>query len=560
MFSLRWYQLESVSAAWSFLCSLQGNPVIVLPTGSGKSLVIAQLCKDAVEKYHGKVIVLAHRKELLEQNADKIKALLPDMDVGLYSAGLRARDTEHDIVVAGIQSAFRHAHDFGQRNLVLIDEVHLCPHDGEGMYRTFLSDLRSANERLRMIGLTATPYRLDAGPICRPDGLFQKVCYSAPVQRLIADGYLCNLTTKPAASAADTSGLRLRSGEFIPAEAEALFSADRLVSAACTEIVEKTRDRKSVLIFCSGVNHAGLVARTIERLAGEPCGIVTGETMPILRDGTLTAFRNRQLRFLCNVDVLTTGFDSPCIDCIAILRATMSAGLFCQICGRAFRVYPAKQDALVLDFGGNIARHGPIDAIDYGRCKRTGAQPGEAPTKTCPNCGIECYAGASECECGFLFPVREPNHEDKADQGEILSKPEKWLVEEINYARHIKRKAGPEDPPTLRVDYLVRPLDSDEGGNLMAKTISEYVCLEHQGYAQAKARRWWARRSIAPFPASVDDASELANRGALAWSRTITTRRDGKWMRILSAELEEKPTEWMEAMKAGVDAFEELPF
>ena len=559
MLSLRWYQVEGVAAVWSFLCSLAGNPIVVLPTGSGKSVVIAQLCRDAIQSFGGRVLVLQHRKELIRQNTDKIHALLPDIDIGIYSAGLKAHDTEHDVVVAGIQSAFRHAPDFGQRNLVLVDESHLVPYDGEGMYRTFLGDLRSANERMRVVGLTATPFRLDCGPLCRPDGLFQKVCYSAPIQRLITEGYLCNLTTKPAASAADTSGLRVRGGEFVAADAEVLFSVSRLVEAACGEIVAKTRDRKSVLIFCSGVQHAGIVASTIERLAGEPCGIVTGETIPLLRDGTITAFANRGLRFLCNVDVLTTGFDAPCIDAIAILRATMSAGLFAQICGRGFRMFPGKADCVVLDFGGNLQRHGPIDAIEFGKCKRTGEQPGEAPTKTCPNCQAECYAGAQECECGFLFPARDPSHGPEADPGEILSTPEVWSVEEIGYCSHTKKKATPEDLPTLRVDYLCKPLDG-EGGNLEAKTISEYVCIEHPGFAGIKARRWWAQRSIAPQPATVAEAEKLALCGALAWPRTITTRREGRWWRVLSADLDEKPQEWMESLSPTGDAFEEMPF
>jgi len=550
LYQLRDYQLESVSAAWSFLCNQQGNPVIVLPTGAGKSLVIAQIGKDAVERYAGRVIVLAHRKELLAQNAEKIAALLPDLDVGVFSAGLRSRDTEHDIVVAGIQSVYQRAFDFGQRNLVIIDEAHLVPHDGEGMYRSFLDDLRTANPKLRMIGTTATPFRLDCGPLCRPGGLFQKVCYSAPIRQLIEAGYLCNLTTRPAESAADTSGLRVRHGEFVVADSEALFGG--LVSSACAEIVAATSDRKSVLIFCSGVNHAERVAAEMTRLTGEPCGTVTGDTTPLERSATLDAFKTRQLRFLCNVDVLTTGFDAPCIDCIAILRATMSAGLFAQICGRGFRLFPGKADCLVLDFGQNIKRHGPLDAIDYGRCKRTGAQPGEAPTKTCPNCETKNYAGVAECsDCGFSFPKADIKHDTEADtETPILSEPETWTVEEVHYSTHLKKKG--DGPPTLRVDYICQPIDG--GGNLDGTTISEWICLEHpHGYALAKARRWWKSRSLVVCPLSIDEAVDFASRGALAAPSQITTRKEGRWQRVMSAVLDEKPSELVEEM-------EEIPF
>lgn len=557
---LRWYQSEAVAATWDFLCSRPGNPVCVLPTGAGKSIVIAQLCRDAVDQYGGRVIVLAHRKELLEQNAGKIRALLPDMEVGLYSAGLHARNTEAPIVVAGIQSAFRRATEFGRRDLVIVDEAHLVPFDGEGMYRKFIADLRAANERMRMVGLTATPYRLDCGPLCRPDGLFQKVCYSAPVQRLIADGFLCYLVTRPADSSADTSGLRVRGGEFVSADSEALFTQDILVQAACREIVAKSAGRKSVLLFCSGVAHAQQVASTIASLTGQRCGLVTGETFSLERETTLAAFRCGELRMLCNVDVLTIGFDAPEIDCIAVLRATMSAGLFAQICGRGFRMAPAKQDCLVLDFGENIKRHGPLDAIEYGTCRKTGSVAGEAPVKTCPNCECECYAGSRECECGFLFPDREPNHNTAADaESQILARPQEWIVESVTFNPHSKRGGTPDDPSTLRVDYVCIPADG--GGNLAKTTISEWVCLEHRGFAREKAVRWWRSRSVSDVPTEVSEAVDLGRRGAVAWPERITTIRQGKWYRIVAAKLEKKPQEWVTENAEPADAFaEEVPF
>ena len=233
-YALRDYQQAAVDSAWSHLRTQSGNPVIVLPTGGGKSLVIAQLCADAM-RWGGKVLVVQHRKELINQNAEKIRALIPDVDIGIYSAGLNKRHTEHDIVCCGIQSVFKRAYDFGQRNAVIIDEVHLVSHDGESMYCRFLDDLRSGNDRLRCIGLTATPFRLDVGPLCRPDAIFQKICYSAPIGQLINEGYLCRLTTKRAMSTIDTSGIHLRGGEFIAGEAASVF--DRASEAACAEIV-----------------------------------------------------------------------------------------------------------------------------------------------------------------------------------------------------------------------------------------------------------------------------------------------------------------------------------
>lgn len=546
--NLRWYQSESVESAWGYLCSQSGNPVICLPTGSGKSLVIGQLCKDAVQRWGGRVVVLAHRKELLQQNAEKIRALA-GVRVGVYSAGLKRRDTEHDVLVAGIQSVFRMAEDFGARHLVLIDEVHLVPHDGEGMYRRFLDDLRAINPRLRMVGLTATPYRLDSGPLCRPDGLFQRICYSAPVRQLIDEGFLCRLTTRPADGTVDTSALKLRGGEFVPGEAERLFSG--VVDAACRELVAKAAGRHSVLVFASGVAHAGQVAECLQKLTGERVGVVTGETWEMERTATLSDFRAGRLRWCVNCDVLTTGFDAPGIDCIGVLRATMSPGLFAQIVGRGFRVDPSKTDCLVLDYGGNIARHGPIDAPEYGVQDRRQRHAGEAPVKTCPNCEAEVLLSATECpDCGWQFPRdREPGHEAKAAEGQILSEPEVWLVDGIKYSVHVKRKAGPDDPPTMRVDYECQA----ERGNML-DTISEWVCIEHTGSARRKAVKWWEARSVLDCPDTVEDAVALCRRGAVAGPRSIVAWKEGKFWRVLSAVLDPRPEEWAED-EVGADPF-----
>ena len=361
----RYYQSESVESAWAHLCTQAGSPVIVLPTGAGKSLCIAMLCRDAVERFSGRVIVLAHRRELLEQNAEKIRVLMRELDIGIYSAGLNSRDTEHDIVLGGIQSVYNKAHEFGSRQLVLIDEVHLVPSDGEGMYKTFLSKMREINPNIRMIGLTATPFRTGDGKLCRPDALFQRICYSAPIGKLISEGYLCNLTTTHADCSVGTSGLHIRAGEFVSGEMAALFNDDAKIRTACLEIISKTAGRKSTLIFCAGVQHAQSVAEKIAELTGEECGLVTGETLPIERASLLSRFKSGSLKRLCNCDVLTTGFDAPGIDAIAVLRATASPGLFAQICGRGLRTSPNKTNCLILDFGSNVKRHGPIDAPDY---------------------------------------------------------------------------------------------------------------------------------------------------------------------------------------------------
>lgn len=616
---LRWYQTEASCTAFNHVfCGgpEAGNPIVTIPTGGGKSAIIGDLCRKAIEQ-DGRVVVLAHRKELLEQNADKIARFLPDhIAIGTYSAGLKKKETNEPVLVAGIQSVFRKAHELGRRHLVIIDEAHLVPNRDEGMYRDFLRDLGKINPRLRVIGLTATPFRTGEGSICSPDGIFRRECYTVPIQRLIAEGFLCEITSTAAKGSLDTSSLHIRAGEFISSEVENLFDQSPNVTAACREVVEMFGGRRSCIVFCCAVLHAEHVAAKIEEFTGENVGLVTGETPPLVRAATLENFKNGLLRWLINVDVLTTGFDSPNIDAIAVMRATASPGLFAQICGRGLRTSPHKTNCLILDFGENVKRHGPIDAADYGmkpkkqRSQKETETESDGNKKRCPGCNEETAANTRRCDCGFIFPF---NHQGNAASDDVLSKPKRFVVDEVKVNRH--KKAKGDGPNTLRIDYDCqteseidkwkeldsidcphcgavntaqehgREIDNDSPhkGRLDCRAcgsyiqwlprrydrklgyerISEWVCLEHPtGFALTKAKLWWRAHTNAEFPegifsvdefgeevcvsSPIDQAIDLFNRGAFAMPHHITVVREGKFWKIVKAELDPKPESWSE--------------
>jgi len=175
MLSLRPYQLEAKSSVYDHLRTRDDNPCVVIPTAGGKTPVMASICQDAVGLWKGRVLILAHVKELLEQAADKLNAICPEVHFGVYSAGLKRRDTTHPVIVAGIQSVYKRACDLDAFDLVVIDEAHMIPPDGDGMYRQFLADARMVNPNLRIVGFTATPFRLKTGSICTPDGFLNQV-------------------------------------------------------------------------------------------------------------------------------------------------------------------------------------------------------------------------------------------------------------------------------------------------------------------------------------------------------------------------------------------------
>jgi DNA repair protein RadD len=524
-------------------------------------LLIALLIQQALE-FGGRVVVLAHRKELLQQNADEIRGLIPGVDVGIYSAGLKSREIHNAVVVAGIQSVFRKAEDLGRRHLILVDEAHLISDLEESMYGQFLAAMK-ANEGLRIVGLTATPFRTGAGPICGPERIFQRVVFEAKTAQLIAEGFLCPITNKVAEAEVNTDKVGLRGGEFVESEMQAAFDVDEKVQAACVEILAKCVNRHSVLVFASGIHHAEQIA---ELLPGS--AVVTGETLPIERAETLRRFVAGELRFLVNVDVLTTGFNARCVDAIAILRATMSPGLFCQMVGRGLRLHESKQNAFLLDFGGNIARHGSIDDEDFGRSEgkgRAGVAAENGRGKRCPSCELDVSPSTVVCpECNFIFPrERELKHDITADETSQLTgatPPEEWEVRDVIVRVHTK-KDDDEAPQTVRVDYVC----AKEGasGNLTTITIPEWTCPGHQGFARLKFLAWWDARSICDPPDNATDAVLLINMGVCRRPVRITTKKDGRWHRITECAFElEKPTSLaqQEETKVCSGIEDDLPF
>lgn len=534
---LRPYQTDAVNAVYNHLGRRDDHPCVVIPTAGGKTPVMASICRDTVGKWNGRVLILAHVKELLEQAVEKLHIMAPDLwnRIGVYSAGLKSRDTDHPIIVAGIQSVYRRAAELDAFDLVCIDEAHMLPPDGEGMYRTFLADAKVVNPNIRLIGLTATPYRMSTGMICEPENLLNHVCYEVGVRELIVRGYICPLKTKAGKRKVNFQGLHIRGGEFIAGEVEALMDDDSLVLSACREIVEHTRDRHAVLIFASGVQHALHVQRVLGELR-QDCGFVCGETLPFERAETLEQFKRGDLKYLVNVNVLTTGFDAPNIDCVAMLRPTNSPGLYYQMVGRGFRLHPSKDNCLVLDFGGNILRHGPVDALQI---EKPNTGNGEAPAKECPQCQAVIHAAYAVCpECGHEFPPpQREQHDSQASTAGILSGEVTETacdVSDVYYSVHVKRGAPEDHPRTMRVDYHCGFNDYR----------SEWVCPEHTGYARGKFEVWWRARSNEPFPDSAERAVELADAGALAQTRAITIRSvvGEKYDRIIDYELGEKPS------------------
>jgi len=358
MYQLRPYQSQAVEATLKHFRKSRTPAVIVLPTGAGKSLVIAELARIA----RGRVLVLAHVKELVEQNCEKFRSY--DLEAGVYSAGLNKRDSTHKVIFGSIQSVARADSSFFEDfSLLVIDEAHRVSIDDQTQYLQVIQKIRAKSPKLCILGLTATPYRLDSGWIynfnhqgylcATEERLFGKCIFELTLREMVEQGFLTQPVQIDAPVASyDFSSLKLHSGKgsYSLAEIEEILKdQSRITPVIIENIVELSKGRRGVIIFTGSVRHA---AEILNYLPEGQSGIVIGETPGEKRDQIIESFKTQKIKYLVNVSVLTTGFDAPHVDLIAILRPTESVSLYQQIVGRGLRLYPGKSDCLVLDYTG----------------------------------------------------------------------------------------------------------------------------------------------------------------------------------------------------------------
>ena len=524
MMALRPYQRAAIDAAYTWCATHDGNPLIVIPTGGGKSLIMGTMAKEAVDG-NARVLVVAHRKELIEQNWKAMQSAgLPALSCGLISGQHKRKDAHTPATVGSIQTLARNPYQYGPFDLVLIDEAHLLPRNEDTSYRKFLDAQRTRNPDLRTIGLTATPYRLDSGRLDVGEGrVFHEIAYEVSIQTLLDAGHLVPLISKATLARYDVTGVAMRGGEYIDAALQSAVDDPETTKAVVKELGDLGTSRAKWLVFCAGVQHAEHMAEELTR-RGFPAAAVHGGLSPHERTERLLALRSGQLRALTNCDVLTTGYDEPSIDLLALCRPTQSTGLHVQMLGRGFRTAAGKVDCLVLDFAGNCLRHGPVDAVRVKEPKKKGEGP--APAKECPSCHEIVGTATRVCpRCGFDFPPPTPAQlAPTALIAPVMAReklpPKWWDVTSVEFSKH-----EPKDPtkrPTLRVDYKYH----------FQRVASEWVCIEHDGYARERAVAWWADHLGGEFPSSIEDA--LARADSLERPVAIALEPDGKFERVVN--------------------------
>lgn len=473
---LRDYQQRSIDQLYDWFTKNDGNPCLVLPTGAGKSHIVAALCKQAVQNWKGtRILMLTHQKELIEQNSEKMRLHWPNAPMGIYSASVGKKQLGEPITFAGIQSIVKKGHLLGHQDLVVIDECHLVNHNDEGSYRKLLNQLKEINPALRVVGLTATPYRLGHGLITDKPAIFDDLIEPVTINELIFNGYLAPLKSKLTSTQLSVEGVHKRGGEYIESELQKAVDVEEKNIAIVDEVIRLADNRKVWLFFCSGVEHARHIAEAL-RIRGITAEVVTGETPKAERANILRDFKAGRIQALTNANVLTTGFDAPSIDLIAMLRPTMSPSLYVQMAGRGLRICEGKKDCLVLDFAGVVQQHGPITAVNPSNAGGNGKGEGEAPVKVCDFCFELCHLSAKFCtNCGALFPEPEKKELMLHNDDIMGNESHEMEVSGWRWARHTGKKSGKD---MCKVTYY---------GGLSDSPVHEYLTINHDGYAGKKA-------------------------------------------------------------------------
>lgn len=519
MIVLRHFQQQAVDACFQEMPHTVAQ-IQEVATGGGKTVIMAMTAKRILETWkEAKIILISHVAELIEQDSAMMEAV--GLKVAIYADSLGRKETEGDVVCAMIQSVHR-TDIFYDQDVLLLDEAHTTNHES-GMYKNFIEKCKATNPNLRIIGYTATPYRLKGGSIVGENKLFNKISYQINTQQLQEMGWLKKLNFSVRSEGqVDVSQIQKVAGDFNLGQLGETYGAHDLVAYHAKLSTMIAKKRKTWLAFCVDIAHCELFAEELRAL-GITAQAIHSNLDNKTRAQRVEAFKRGELQCLTSVATLTTGFDTKIdgeklveIDCLISLRPTMSKTLWEQIKGRGTRPVFAEglplntdeerleaiaqsthPNCLVVSFCGNPARF--EDAVEKEKKKKNG----EAPVKTCPACLNQIHASKRVCGawneelgevCTQEFEIVRKNEVQVAD----ISDNKSWKrVSGVYYSKH--QKEG--KPPSLRVSYMVG-----------FKEFSEWICLQHEGYAQQKAQQWWLQRvkSLAYVPKTIDDALEMA--------------------------------------------------
>ena len=531
----RSYQNDAREAVWDYFYGRSGNPLVLMPTGTGKGVCIADFIRSALFAFpRTRIAVVTHVETLIEQNYNKMLELWPQAPAGIYSAGLDRRDVWCQITFAGIQSICDKPDLLLPVDIIIIDEAHLVSPKDETRYQKWIDGQRARNPQVKVIGYTATDWRLGLGKLTG-NGIFTDIAIDmttpAAWNWFVDQGYLAPLHSKKTILRLDDAGISTVGGEYSMSGQQKVVDKEELTRQAVEELIwwgEQER-RKCWMVFATGVDHCEHVADMLEGYGISAVAIHSKSKKP---QDKLEAFRHGEFQAAVSMNKLTTGVDIPQIDLMGVLRFTKSSSLWVQLLGRGTRpayapgfdlsVFEERHAAIaagpkpngcrVCDFAHNTERLGPVNnpvvSAPKG-AKRKNSQG--APVRVCPTCADYVHASHRACPgCGHEFGVIV-RIDGVSSDAEVMTREaqEAPIVEAIPVSQvtyHYSKRRNSDKPPTLKVSYYTV--------GEIPQRYEEWICFEHMGNARNRAIDWWMQRvpeqykDSMPVPMSVAEAQE----------------------------------------------------
>lgn len=564
----RSYQNDAIGSLFKYFDeNEEGNPIVAAPCGTGKAVIIGGFLDRVFAQWSNqKIIVATHVKELVKQNHAKLLNMWPQAPAGIYSSGLRKRDIHNNVIFAGIGSIAKRANEFGHIDLLIIDECDLVSPVQATMYQRLITGLCLVNPYLRVIGLTATPWRTKTGLITNEGSIFTDICYDATgieaFNWFIDEGYLSQLIPRDTDMHYDVRGVGTIAGEYNQKELNACVDRYELTLEALTEAADLGVNRNCWLVFCAGVEHSIHAAEILNDM-GIPTGVVHSgnKEFPMTgsqRDEEIAKFDRGEYRAMCNNSILSVGYDNTKVDMIVHLKPGKSSRKWVQELGRGTRpdyepgydlsirqgrldaiADGLKSNCMVLDFADNTMKLGAInDPVIPGGKKKGGGGSGMAPVKICPECRTYIHASATECfHCYYEFPEGTLAINTIASTKELIvreaPKPDppdiqEFKVDHVTYSNHLrtaksrsKKDPGPSGVPSLLVNYYCG-----------TRSFKQFIHLERP-HMKSSCQIWWSQRSTAPLPRTVEEGLQLSH--SLKSPKTLHVWVNKKYPEILKA-------------------------
>ncbi|MEI6258512.1 MAG: DEAD/DEAH box helicase [Deltaproteobacteria bacterium] len=536
-YTLRPYQEDVLKVIWDAIPTDQFI-LIQAATGAGKTLIFSELIKRLLTQWPNiRIGILAHRRELITQAQDKLLKTWPEAPIGIACASISNDiDTDKPVVIGSIQTLSRRTGTTVPFDLVIVDETHKIPAmNVKSQYKSWIETMIKYNPKVRIIGFSATCFRLSHGYIygtaCKPGNinLFPDLHYRISISDLQKDGYLCGYRAKTTTDiSSDLAGVR-KTGDYNVGDLSAVMSKQQHVGSAVAALNEHASDRKHVIVFAVTIAHA----EKLREAFGEQATIIHSELNDDARYQALSDFESGKIRIIVNVTILSEGFDSPAVDCIIMCRPTMSPGLFIQMTGRGLRPHPDKKDVLILDLANNCQTHGDPDSPRVeipGRSKKKELVVEEKKIKTCPNCDEVVEPRATECEiCGWTF-IQERNDPVVLTDYQFVKQKSVSMIAEISdieMSKYISKKGN------LMIKAVITAWVP---GSINPHFINHFMMLgdDNHPYGISRSRAAWRKVTGDDPPTSAHEGIERKEEfeSALGKNGWVSICEENKFMKI----------------------------